>query len=360
MMSNSIRRQRLAAIVFSAGMGLTFACTAAPADGGSIQALIAQAKPGSTITLPPGDYPESGVKANPSAPVTILGPGAIIHGLQLDGSSNLIFRGEEFVVQPRTGLAIGTTNGSRNLAFDQVNIHRPAGGAEGTGVFFRNSSNVSITNSDIHDVAVGIQHLNTDHVTIARNSIHDITGDGIHGAGTSFITIDGNRIFNLFTQPGDHPDAIQFFTYGQTAGATDITITNNDIRQGKGGPVQGIFLGNESNLPYSRVRITGNLVMGGMWNGIAVGIGIDPVVEDNYVQAHTDNWDDKHTQVMTPWIVLESTGGSLKNNVSTAYLLDKAVGLAQAGNAKIGNAKPGDYSGAEKWLHRHDPGAKAR
>ena len=98
------------------------------------------------------------------------------------------------------------------------------------------------------------------------------------------------------------------------------------------------LLGNEKDLPYLRVRITGNLAMGGMWNGIAVGTSVEPIVEDNYVQGRSDNWSDDKSQVLAPWIIVQSKGGSLKNNFATGFITKDASGLAQSHNVTIKNA----------------------
>jgi len=319
-------------------------------DSNTIQDLIAAAAPGSTVTLPPGSYPESGVTAKPASMVTVIGsPGAVLNGLVFDGAANLTLRGLECVAQPRIGYAIGVVNGSKNIVLDGLNVHQAAGALDGYGVLFRGASNVSLINSELHQLTAGVQHLDCDHVLITDNRIHDLTGDGIKGGGTSFITVSRNKISDLTTAPGDHPDAIQFWTINETVAASDITITDNDIRQGRGGPVQSIFLGDETGLGFDRVRITGNLCMGGMWNGIAAGDrGV--TVDDNYVQGLTNNID--HGQNLSPWIIVRGSGVSLRNNFATGFLTDQAPGLAPSGNVTISNAAPGDYSAAEAWLKR--------
>ena len=58
--------------------------------------------------------------------------------------------------------------------------------------------------------------------------------DGVRGTGSSFVTIASNTFTDFRPNSTDHPDAIQFWTYGSTASATDIVIKDNVFTRGTG------------------------------------------------------------------------------------------------------------------------------
>src|SRR5688500_15215123 len=99
------------------------------------------------------------------------------------------------------------------------------------------------------------------------NSCQDIRTDGMKGGGSSNVVIAQSYFRHFHTAEGDHPDAIQFWTTNTTTSASNITIVDNVIIQGNGGPVQGIFLGNELDITYQNVTISGNFVSDGSYHG---------------------------------------------------------------------------------------------
>ena len=87
------------------------------------------------------------------------------------------------------------------------------------------------------------------------------------------MTIDGNSFTSFHPHGNDHPDAIQFWTSNITGVTHDVSITNNTFTRGDGAPVQGIFVKDEDFQGYRNVTITGNAVVGELYNGIYVGAG---------------------------------------------------------------------------------------
>lgn len=130
--------------------------------------------------------------------------------MNITSSQGLTFKSIEVTVNPATGFAV-TLGGDNDVHFDHVNLHGAAAG-DGNAIMVRNSSNVSVTGSEVHHLGTGINHLNSDHITFADNFVHDIQSDGIRGGGSSYVTVAGNRFTDFHPQPQDHPDAIQFWT----------------------------------------------------------------------------------------------------------------------------------------------------
>ena len=308
---------------------------------------VKAALPGDTIYLAPGAYTAMSMAGmNPAGMVTItsLDPShpAVVAGLTLTNSSNLTFSNIELTPKAQGAYGI-TLGGDSNIRFDHLNIHASAT-VDGNAVLIRDSRNVSVTNSDIHNIGTGISYINSDTVMLSGNTLHNIQSDGIHGGGTSNITITGNTFTDFSPKAGDHPDAIQFWTSGTTTSAHDITISNNIITRGAGAAVQGIFLGNEKMLEYKNVTITGNAVVGGLYNGIFVVDASNAKIEGNLVQGYND---------INSWIYLSKiTTGVMDFNQATTFALAKDnVGLNVHDNTKIVLQPVGDLTVLNHWLN---------
>ena len=325
----------------------THAITKTVYTSDGLWSAVKAALPGDTIYLAPGSYTAMNLTGmNPTGLVTIssLDPGhpAVVAGLTLTNSSNLTFSNIELTPKAQGAYGI-TLGGDTNIHFDHLNIHASAT-VDGNAVLIRDSKNVSVSYSDIHNIGTGISYINSDTVLLSDNRLHNIQSDGMHGGGTSNITITGNTFTDFAPKAGDHPDAIQFWTSGTTASVHDIVVTNNIITRGAGSVIQGIFLGNETMLEYKNVTITGNAVVGGMYNGIYVADASNLKVEHNLVQGYSD---------MNSWIYLSKiTTGVLDYNQATTFVIAKDnVGLNAHDNTKIVLQPVGDLTVLNHWLN---------
>ena len=302
---------------------------------------LAAAKGGETILLGAGTYSTLGLnRTTPASMVTVTSADAsnpvLIPGMEIDDSSNLTFKNIEITLNTRTMTHLNLIN-STNVHFDRIEFHDSINKNRGS-VLLRWGSNLSIKNSEFYDMESGIRVVTTSDIVLSGNSIHDIYGDGIQVNGSSNITIKNNTLTDLYSSPGDHPDAIQFFTYGQTGPARNITITGNTYTRGNGGITQGIFMGNEASIHYQDVVISGNRIIGGMYNGIAIG-GVDrATITNNIVQGYTD---------MDSWILIgDSTDSILSNNRASSYNYQTLVNtnFTDTNNEVIPEAPVGDTS----------------
>jgi nitrous oxidase accessory protein NosD len=300
---------------------------------------------GDTILLSPGNYPVMrlrGKKFTKGVTIASANPAhpAVVAGIYLQESSGMNFRGLDVTVDPRIGIAVNLSEDS-NVRVEGLDIYDAS--HRGMGVMVRDCTNVSVEKSNIHDITVGIQHLDNHHLLIANNNIHDAHGDGIKGGGSSFVTITGNHFTNFSMEPGDHPDAIQFWTVNIKEPTHDLVITDNVYVRGDGVHVQGIFLGNETNTPYENVTITGNAIIGGMYHGISVYVADNVQITNNLVQGYSD---------MTSWIMLNhTTNSTVSDNKSTSINYDKLgnVKLTARNNRGLSLAKIGDASVLKDW-----------
>lgn len=301
------------ALIIIAGSAEAATIQAAP---GGVAAALKTAKPGDTIVAAPGAHGGlslAGLTFSP--PVTITGPGAVFSGLSLNVVNGLNLVGVEFSASCGAGLHPLTVWGSKNLRFEALNIHGDTNCW--SALLLRESSGIVVTKSEIHDLGNGISRINAGDVTISDNFLHHLASDAINGGGGSNITVIRNRITDFRPAAGAHPDGIQFWTTGATAPASNILVQDNVIDRGAGDMstvAQGIFI--ELNSPttrWSKVRVIGNTVVGGMYNGIFAD-GVDGLeVAGNTVVGFPD---------MESWIRIApgNTSVSIHDNSAQRYI----------------------------------------
>lgn len=230
---------------------------------------------------------------------------------------------------------------SSNIVFDGIKLVGPAGdiGYTANPFMIRASTNVTITNSEFTHMRYGVNLLDSNGVTVTNNYFHDIRTDGVRGGGTSNVVISNNRFTDFFPADGDHPDAIQFWTNGISTIASNITITDNEIVRGNGAPMQGIFMRDEAtNLPYTNVVISGNLVLGGMYNGIYVNHANGLQITNNIVDGFADQ---------KSWISVNQVT-TLSGNAAQTYMFGGSE-RAPADNIILAAAVDGGAALASLW-----------
>jgi hypothetical protein len=306
---------------------------------------LTNAKGGEILLLAPGNYPvlvlqdirpESAVviaSADPANPATLW-------GVEADACQNLTFRDLIVRLNLRTKMAFVATH-CADIRLLRVDIHDSAKSVN-SGLLFRWVQNATVVQSRFHDIGDAVQIRTCTKIEVVDCEFNDIRGDGINTTDSSHVTLSRNHFTDFFPSPGDHPDAMQFYTFRQTTSATDILINDNVITRGKGGVIQGIFMGNEADIPYQRVKIQGNALAGTMYNGIAMGNGRDVTVRDNFVLPYDD---------MESWIRLEKiTGLALGGNQTTNVLLDGCRAVQDRGFTRIGPATVGDERRLRAWI----------
>ena len=299
-------------------------------------AALKTAHAGDVIMLAPGHYDGIALSnVNPTGQVTLtsLDPThmATMEGLSLDQCSNLTIS----KIDLSESSVDFYVHQSKNIVADGLKVHGMAGN-DAPGVLVRESSQVSILNSDISNHGTGVGQIDSDHLLIQGNNFHNLSVDGIDGGGSSYVTIDGNKFSDFHPGAGAHPDAIQFWTTFTTTPTHDLVITNNVVTRGDGAPVQGIFLNNENSITYENVTIKDNVIIGGAYNGIYVQQGNHVTVAHNLVQGFQD---------MSSWIfVHDSTNSALNDNTTNKLNLGGNTGVSDSGNTIVGQTVAGDLS----------------
>ncbi len=247
-----------------------------------LSSFIANASAGDTIYLAGGTYNTVWIKSQGTLDIKIASldesDPAILTGLRMSGSSGVTFEGLVFSA-PAGVLHSFLVTGADDVHFSNIVMHGPdnmGSGAEVTPFFIRSSTNVSVTGSEFYDVKNALMLLDIDGIEISGNSFHDIRCDGVAGGGVSNALITNNVFTDFYPLntggSGDHPDAIQFWSNNQDEPGRNITISDNLIYRGNGLPMQGIFIRDTySEMPFEDLTISGNVVLGGLYNAISVG-----------------------------------------------------------------------------------------
>ena len=321
----------------------------------ALTAVLKVAQSGDTIQLASGAYGRLGLNDFHFATDVIItsetpGAPASITGLSITNSNGLTFRDLDFIADPAGGSTPLQVASSQDVHFDHVHVHGSLDGNPANdvnGLLIRNSSTVTVTNSEFEQLVWGLQHTDSNNVNISGNRFHDLRSDGVRGGGSSQVTISGNTFTDFFPIAGDHADAIQFWTAGTTASASDLVISDNIFVRGKGVVAQGVFMRDEvGGLPFVRVTITGNLISGGLYNGIGIDGGVDVLIKDNVVQGYIDN---------KSWITANNVQGlQVINNAASPLNLGAGLtSLINSGNTDIPLASDAGVAVNALWNASH-------
>jgi Ca2+-binding RTX toxin-like protein len=306
------------------------------------------AQPGDEIRLAPGQYSGVALKGIlPAGNVTITSADpanpAVFSNLTVSGSSNLTIANVKMVVPDNSF----TYYHFQILSSSNIKVVDTVFDGPGltpvqstTGLIVRNSTNVSIDNSEFKNLVFGVAFLDNKGVSVTNSMFHDIRCDGIRGGGNSQANFSYNYFTNFRPATGEHADAIQFWTTNTTAPTSDITIIGNAIVRGtNGAPIQGIFFRDElSNLPYTNVTVKDNIVLGGSFNSITLDGVINGSASGNTVIAFPDQDAWIRTQNVTENLVLSGNTAfkyvtqfnELVDNATTASVTDGGLAALQA------------------------------
>jgi len=310
-------------------MAILSASTAA-----ELLSAVKLAQPGDEIRLAPGQY--SGVSLKgilPAGNVTITSADpnnpAVFSDLTISGSSNLTIANVKMMVPVNsyTYYHFQILSSSNIKVVDSVFDGPGMNPVQSTtGLIVRNSANVSIDSSEFKNLDCGVTFLDNKGVTVTNSVFHDLRVDGIRGGGNSQVNYSYNYFTNFHPLPGDHADAIQFWTNNTTSPTSDITVIGNAVVRGASGlPIQGIFFRDElMTMPFSNVTVKDNIVIGGAFNSISLLGVISGTVAGNNVIAFPDQGAWIRTQNTTESLVLS---GNTAPVYATQFneLLDNAV-----------------------------------
>ncbi|QHL89682.1 hypothetical protein GVO57_01140 [Sphingomonas changnyeongensis] len=331
-------------------------------DRAQLDAALARASGGETILLAPGSYGTLALNSRSfAADVTIAsadaGNPARLDGVHVNGSRNILFRGLDIGRALAPGepewTQLATVTNAENIRFDSVSLHGSLdgnAGNDGWGLYVTGTRGFALTGSNVQELMRAFVIEQSSDIRIADNLIHRIRSDGGDFAAVDGVVIENNLYRDFQPSAGDHADAIQFWTAGQTRGSSNVLIRNNVVLQGNGTGTQGIFIRDEQGrLPHSNVRIENNLIYSSdQFEGISVEGAIGVAIIGNTVVSPTSD-------AKRLWIRVDRVDGALiARNVTDDLLIGTATGLAQSDNAVLHG-----LDGQDVFLPRINAGAGA-
>lgn len=310
----------------------------------TLMAKISAAKSGDTVLLGDGDYGTLWIVGR-----TFAAPGVVIAaapGAKAKFSAIVIDRTEGVTIKSVDVDVVSVDNGitvgnSSRITLESLNIHAPPNVAP-NAVFLRHARDIVVEDCDIRNIGFGIAFLQSDHLKISHNTFADLRVDAIRGAA-SYVEVVGNHATSFHPHDGDHPDFIQFWGDDATGPSTSNVIKDNVYERGNGDVVQGVFLEDNDN-----VVVSGNALVGTMYNGIGLARVHRALIENNFVQGYKD----MDTRIITRG---ESTDVTIRNNVAQSIVNYDENGrpnpnYKEEGNRSIRGAKVGDTADLKAWL----------
>lgn len=307
-----------------------------------LQAALASAKGGDTISLAAGNYGTVNIVGrNYSSAITIkssVGMAAHFDGLFVDKSSFINLESLDLGRPLKTGepdyTKLATVQNSNNIKMTGVSIHGSLDGNsanDGYGLFLRNVNGFKLMDSNVREVNRGVLAERSYNVEISSTHFNEMRSDGINIAGVVGVTLDGNTFTNFRPVGSDHADAIQFWNVGQPFGSKDIVIKNNVVMNGSGFGPQGIFMNAANGWDYSNVLIQNNMIYSNdSYHGIHVEGARDVRIIGNTALSHQVDRD-------YMWVNVANIDGlNLSNNVAEHLIIGPGVtGISQSNNQTL-------------------------
>jgi len=320
----------------------------------ALVSALKAAQSGDVIKLTAGTYSDVSlynVKIAGNVTITSADPTnqATLTGLTMNQVSGMTFKDLTFAVDPAKTDGSFQIMSSQNLTFDHLSVHGSMDGDpqnDKQGLLIQNSKDITVTNSEFQQLSYGVTHINVQGLNVSDNFFHDVRTGGVRGGGSSKVNITDNQFRDFHPFEWDHPDAIQFWTTNVTNSASDIVVSGNIVMRGAGAPIQGIFMRDEQGIyAYKNVTITDNLVVGGLYNGIAVGHAENVKVTNNVVVGLADQ---------ESWIsVSTSTGVTVTGNQATKYAYSSNTGQTDSNNVTVATPMDGGKSTLAAWTAAH-------
>ncbi|HZZ69129.1 MAG TPA: right-handed parallel beta-helix repeat-containing protein [Phenylobacterium sp.] len=280
-----------------------------------LTAALNTAHAGDTIELAAGNYGDvliqrmnfaQGVtieSASSSAPATL-------HSLTVLNSSGLTFSGLDVNYTATTSTVSYSSavrfNNSTNIVFQNSTVvggnaitgvaqdakaldstNNVIGLPTGRGVTVEFSTGVTLNNDDLGHLFRGVVVTDSSNTTIENSNIHDTRTSSIVGSAVNGLVINNNQLSDSnpwhWGQTGDHADFIHIWTDSseQTTASNGIQITNNNITQGAGTAILGVYLQDLGGEGFTGVNISNNEILNGNANGIRVENTSNSQIENN-------------------------------------------------------------------------------
>jgi hypothetical protein len=299
-------------------------------NAAELQSALSSSAGGDTILLAAGNYgyvPIDGKNYSGTVTLKSLSDAAPAHidKMVFYHSSNITLAGLEIGSQLGTDQPYASNASLQVLFSSGITVvgSKIQGSDDGkydderVGMYIFSSNKVNVFGSDFNNLGCGLIATRSSLVSVSGNQFHKIKVDATQFSQVENVIISKNLIYDGYKDALDHADGIQFFTAGTDAPSKNITIYGNEIYQGAGRGMQGIFIGDETDrMPFENIRIYSNIIYeSSEWNGIAIFGAKNLYVGNNTVVSPQD--DSK-----SMWIRLEDVqSGLIEGNLTESFIL---------------------------------------
>ncbi len=276
--------------------GTAYGATVTVSTADALWAALKAAAPGDVVQLADGTYPALNLYSNDQYPLFVkaspgvtvmpaLGAHPVLAGLSLTGAQGLTFRGLDVQMTPtqQYGVFVGQ---SGLIVLDGLIIHQADGSRQGVGVFARESHDVTVSNSELHHLGVGVSAMDTVRPLVTTSRFHDIETDGVDLAGDPGARVAFNSFTDFRPVAGDHPDDVQSWGTAANPLPAGLIVEDNVMKRGLGDPTlppQGVFVADQA-----QVTIRKNAISCSLYNGISLSNVQTALIEINWDQGCSD------------------------------------------------------------------------
>jgi hypothetical protein len=265
----------------------------------------------------------------------------VFTSVDLNGSANLSFHGMKVAGAEASLVRL---NNAANVTWSgglitSVEQNNDPWDGETTGLQIRFSRNVTVQDVKFQDLRKAVWAQRSSKVNLRYNTISHMR-EGFNIAAVTELNLLGNHFSYFYPkyQNSEHPDAIQFWTNGETIGSTKVRIRENVIVMGAKRAIQGVFMGCETaGVRYADWEVSRNVYYGSSVHGLSLNCIDGLKVWNNVVVAspHADvnnsirSADGKESGGYLPQIrVTRSTGAQVWNNLAMTGLSVGTQGTA--------------------------------
>ncbi|WP_298438181.1 right-handed parallel beta-helix repeat-containing protein [uncultured Jannaschia sp.] len=256
-----------------------------PTEPATLIDQLDAARPGDTLMLAPGAYPEMrivGVQGTAAQPITIrAAEGSVRIGTAvLRDAAHLVLSDLDFQPAADAPDEPFRVVASRDIVMQDMRFAGPEALTR-RALRVTETDGFTLTRSEITGFRTGTLIDDSTGITLTENLLHGLGLDGMTFAEVEDVRIEDNTIrdFSDRRTGGTHPDMIQFWTAGTDRPSQGIVIRGNLLDSGRGPWTQSIFMRNERvdqheagpEMFYRDVTIEENVILNAHTHGITVG-----------------------------------------------------------------------------------------
>jgi hypothetical protein len=351
----------------AAGEALQVARVYTVSDRTQLRAALTEAQglAGAEIRLQPGNYGSLrwNYKHYPLGRVILRAAtetAPVFTELNVSGSSNMAMVGIRVVSSVSPAVSLGNNMiFAGNFVSGATATTTDPWDDGNSGLHIRSSSRVTVSNNQFENLRSATYVQRSSAVTYEYNTVRYVR-EGVNVAAATDLDLVGNRFqdFSPKFPQGEHPDAIQFWTSGETMASSKVRIIENAMLFGGCKSIQGIFIGSEVEpLRHSGFEIRRNIYYGSSRNGLAVSSTDNAVVANNVVVAspygltsikRADVTDERCSGALVPGILSRFGGATHSFSRNVTHVIGSTEGT-RVDDIPIGS-DPGDYKWTDVFL----------